>query len=123
MPPDEDRRSRFAVWLLIPLAILFTTIVVVFYVVFDFGDGRRTVDAARRCKTGDGLLITKGYSRPARGDIVVLGITGPDGKPDEIVKRVVGLAGDTVEVRNDVAFVNGVERDGVSEVRRLPGPR
>ncbi len=72
-------------------------------------------------KTVDGLLITKGYGHPRRGDIVVLRITGQDGKPDDIVKRVVGIPGDTVEVRNDVAYVDGIKESGYATYVDPPG--
>lgn len=74
---------------------------------------------------GDYLLVAKwpyGYSRysfpfqfppfngrilsdlPERGDIVVF---RPTGAGDDFVKRVIGLPGDTVEVRNGTLVLNG----------------
>ena len=44
------------------------------------------------------------WSNPARGDIVVL-FSPKDG--ERLVKRVIGLPGDVVEMRNDVVFLNG----------------
>lgn len=44
------------------------------------------------------------WSAPARGDVVVC-FSPADGK--RLVKRVVGLPGDTVELRGDVLVVNG----------------
>ncbi len=45
------------------------------------------------------------WGDPARGDIVVF-FSPRDG--ERLVKRVVGLPGDTIELRNDVLLVNGV---------------
>ena len=92
----------------------------VFYVAFDFGsvDGPSMLPNLLEV---DGLLITKGYRQPHRGDIVVLGITGQNGRPAEIVKRVVGIAGDRVEIRNDVAYVNGVAESGYRVYVGAPG--
>jgi signal peptidase I len=47
------------------------------------------------------------WSSPARGDIVVL--LAPPGNPrsDDLIKRVVGIAGDTVEIRDGALVVNG----------------
>jgi signal peptidase I len=45
-----------------------------------------------------------GFSSPSRGDVVVFSLDGTT-----YVKRCVGLPGDTVEVRGDVAFINGRE--------------
>jgi signal peptidase I len=58
------------------------------------------------------------WSSPRRGDIVVL--LAPPGNPrsDDLIKRVVGVAGDTVEIRDGALVLNGkpVPR------RTLPGP-
>ena len=47
------------------------------------------------------------WSSPERGDIVVL--LAPPGNPrnDDLIKRVVGVAGDTVEVKNGALWLNG----------------
>lgn len=42
---------------------------------------------------------------PRRGDIVV--IRNPDGGSVPFVKRLVGLPGDTIELKNETLFVNG----------------
>ena len=47
------------------------------------------------------------WGDPARGDIVVF-FSPRDGT--RLVKRVIGLPGDTVELRNDVLFLNGVRQ-------------
>ena len=58
------------------------------------------------------------WRTPARGDIVVL--LAPPGNPrdDDLIKRVVGVGGDTVEIRDGHLVVNGapVPRE------RVPGP-
>lgn len=48
------------------------------------------------------------WSDPARGDIVVC-FSPTDGT--RLVKRVVGLPGDTVELRDDVLYLNGARQD------------
>lgn len=122
--PDESSApaagSRLATRLVLPLALALVIIVVVFYVIFDSGkvEGPSMLP---NLMTVDGLLITKGYAHPRRGDIVVLGITGQDGKPDEIVKRVVGIPNDTVEIRNDVAYVDGIRESGFATLVDRPG--
>jgi signal peptidase I len=60
---------------------------------------------------GEKLLINKialSFTHPKRGDIVVLHdpSTGEDRK-DYLVKRVIGIPGDTVEVREHKLYVNG----------------
>lgn len=44
------------------------------------------------------------FSEPERGDVVVIRFAG---RRVTLLKRVVGLAGDTVEFRNGALFVNG----------------
>src|ERR1041384_1543437 len=65
------------------------------------------------------------WSNPQRGDIVVF-FSPHDGK--RLVKRVIGLPGDTIELRNNVLVINGspVEYAPISEeaLRDLaPGER
>jgi signal peptidase I, bacterial type len=56
---------------------------------------------------GESLGVEK-FSRysslPARGEIVI--VTDPDNN-ETLVKRVVGLPGDTVEVKNSTLYING----------------
>jgi signal peptidase I len=74
----------------------------------------------------DRVLINKlayELDRPERGDIVLF--KSPDGGEDPLIKRVVGLPGDTIEVRQDRLFVNGERRREPyvnDEYRRLQGP-
>ena len=86
--------------------LLFGVIVLVFFVLFQAVriDGPSMLPTLR---DADRVLITRNTQAVHRGDIVVL-ITGEGETRIELVKRVIGVAGDTVEIRNDVAFVNGV---------------
>jgi signal peptidase I len=49
-------------------------------------------------------------TNPKRGDIVVFEF--PEDKEKDFIKRVVGVAGDVIEVRNKQVFVNGVLQQG-----------
>ena len=57
---------------------------------------------------GDHLLVNKMvylFSPPERGDIIVF---RPPHEPDkDFVKRVIGLPGETISMRNDTVYVNG----------------
>jgi signal peptidase I len=60
---------------------------------------------------GEKLIINKitlSFAAPARGDIVVLHdpSTGPDRK-EYLVKRVIGIPGDIIEVKEHQLYVNG----------------
>lgn len=57
---------------------------------------------------GQRLIINKAvyhFRDPARGDVIIL---HPPIEPQkEYVKRVIGIPGDTIEVRNGVVYING----------------
>jgi signal peptidase I len=108
---SQRGQSRLAKRLLVPLAVSFFAIVAVFYVAFVPGhvDGPSMLP---NLLEADGLLNTKGYHQPRRGDIVVLTVTGQGGAPETVVKRVVGLPGDTVAIEDDIAIVNGHKESG-----------
>jgi len=55
----------------------------------------------------DRVLITRGYDVPGRGDIVSAMVPDEDGRAVRVIKRVVALGGDTVEMHGDRAYVNG----------------
>ena len=46
---------------------------------------------------------------PDRGDVIVF--HAPVRPPKDFVKRVIGLPGETVEIRSDAVYINGVELD------------
>ncbi len=101
--PSDRRHLPF----LFVLIMSFAALITVLYVTHDFAkvDGGSMEPTLR---TGDRVLITKGYDTPARGDIVSFRATISD-KPDTLIKRVVAIPGDTVEIRGDKADVNGSE--------------
>jgi signal peptidase I len=73
---------------------------------------------------GDHVLVNKlvyQHRLPRRGDVVVFRVPGKPGC--NWVKRVMGLPGDTVEVRDGEVFINGrkLERDRVP-ADALPAP-
>jgi signal peptidase I len=54
-------------------------------------------------------LRIPGYSTPRRGDVIVF---DPPHEPDlMLIKRLIGLPGDTLEMRNRVLYVNGEAMD------------
>jgi signal peptidase I len=91
----------------LPLLAWLIAIVLVFYVFFSSAvvDGRSMIPTLR---SGDYLLITRGYESPRRGDVVVTHVQ-EDGRPVELVKRIIAIPGDTIEIRDDVAIVNGLD--------------
>jgi signal peptidase I len=62
-------------------------------------------------------LILVRTAKPERGDVVLL--RNPEGSHKPFIKRVIGLPGDTVELRNERLFLNGVEQP----LRAETGPK
>ena len=58
--------------------------------------------------TTDGKVLKK-TGDPQRGDIIVFKF--PEDESKDFIKRVIGLPGDTLELRNKVVYINGVALD------------
>jgi signal peptidase I len=56
---------------------------------------------------GDHIFVKKGRTDVARGDVVVFEF--PLDRRTDYVKRVVAIGGDTIEVKNGIPLINGVE--------------
>lgn len=87
------------------LAVFFTFGFVRPFVAEPFGITTDSMDPTLRA--GDSVLATKFAYRlaePRRGDVVLFEAPGDDAPT---IKRVVGIPGDTVAVRDGVLFVNG----------------
>lgn len=56
-------------------------------------------------------LVSNKYSELKRFDIVVAKELDKNGKPYAVVKRIIGLPGDTIEYKDDVLYINGVKTD------------
>lgn len=71
-------------------------------------------------KVNDRLLVNKLaylYSEPKRGDIVIFTPPKSVHSEHDYVKRVIGLPGETVEIKNGKVFINGnpLEEDYLAE--------
>jgi len=71
----------------------------------------------------DLVLITRGYDLPTRGDIVSATVPDEHGRPVGILKRVVGLRGDTIDAHGDVVVINGAPLSPSYGEARTYGPR
>jgi len=60
------------------------------------------------------------FGQPERGDIIVFRY--PEDEEKDFIKRVVGLPGDTIQIRNKVVSVNGVPLEDKAYTQRVdPG--
>ena len=72
-------------------------------------------------EVGDRVFVNKfiyRFTEPERGDVVVF--ESVNGGEEDLIKRVVGVAGDEVEVRNGTLLVNGEAREEPYLNRNLP---
>lgn len=118
---EGNRSDRQAVWLIFPLTILLIGLVSWFTVLHTTA----MVDGLSMYPTlhdRDYLLVTRGYSRPVRGDIIQFRESADqtDAK-NQLVKRVIAVPGDTVEVRSGEAIVNGAPERGSHELQLAEG--
>jgi signal peptidase I len=98
------------------LLVAFVGVTSVFYVFF--WSMRVEGDSmAPNYRPGDRLLMTRSYPTPHRGDVVVFSAADYASSKDRLIKRVIAGPGDTIEVRGDVAIVNGVQEPSYGVVR------
>lgn len=90
-------RSVLADWYVVPTGSMKPTILE--------GDSVFVLKAAYQVRVPFSSVRLFSTGAPKRGDVVV--IRNPDGETVPFVKRLVGLPGDTVELRDGALFVNG----------------
>jgi signal peptidase I len=118
------RSSREAGGFLEFLIILAVAFVLVFGVVRPFVLEAFYIPSESMVPTlevGDRVFVNKfiyRFAEPERGDIIVF--ESVNGGEDDLIKRVVALPGDEIEVRNGTLLVNGKEQEEPYLNRGLP---
>lgn len=108
-PENQENQEN---WKRFALDILETIILaVILYLVINAVSARVRVDGTSMVPTlqnGEYILINKlayELGQPERGDIIVFSY--PDDNGQDLIKRVIGLPGDTVKIENGVVTING----------------
>ena len=116
IPETSQLKSKRSGFLSFLLDILETLVLsVVLFVSINIISARIRVDGASMEPTlfsGEYVVVSRLSYRlgsPHRGDIIVFHF--PRDPKEEYIKRVIGLPGDEVEVRNDTVYINGQPLD------------
>ncbi len=89
-------------------------LVIAIYTLVNLLTERRIVEGASmqpNFETGEWLIVDRvSYfvGEPQRGDVVILDLPEQE---EDLIKRVIGLPGETVEIHDGQVFVNGVQID------------
>jgi signal peptidase I len=118
-PPEPDAQRRGGRRLVIEIAETLVLTLVIFFVIQNFVAQPfqvRQYSMERTFMEGDYVLVdrlTPRWSPYARGQVVVFHPSEAEtGRTDPFIKRVIGVGGDTVEIRDDgTVSVNGAVLD------------
>jgi signal peptidase I len=108
-PPG--RGDRIARRLFVPLVLALALLLAVFWVAFTPVriEGDSMLPGLQH---GDRVLVTRSYTRPARGDVVRIVDFGPRDKAGpRVIKRVIAVSGETVQIVSGRALVNRASTD------------
>jgi signal peptidase I len=115
-------RGRWSGW---PLTILLTVLLTLFVrdvlvqqFIVEGSSMRPTLDGGERVLVN---RVAYRFGEPAQGDLVVASVSGQDGVRLDVIKRVIGLPGEMVEVRGCRVFVDGQSVE-IAEQPYLCGP-
>jgi len=103
MEKKRERRS-FAITLIIAFVVALSLRLFVFEFVGIDGPSMEPTLIANETVVINKLVYK--YSMPSRGDVVVCLFPG---ETDHYVKRVIGLPGETLQIKNGVIYINGKE--------------
>lgn len=108
MPDDIDLKKEWKNLLKLVVAAILIAVVLNKFIVINAtvptGSMEQTIHAKSRML---GSRLSYVFSEPERGDIIIFKY--PDNLKEKYVKRVIGLPGEIVEIRQGVVYINGKE--------------
>ncbi len=115
-PVKVNRSELLGRFLVGPLALLWLAVVLVFYVLYqpNIVEGNSMYPALR---DRDRVLVTHGLDQPRHGQIVVFDILNTrTGRTERLIKRIIALPGDSIDVERGIATVNGAIENTASVI-------
>jgi signal peptidase I len=108
-PEGKHKRSGLAEWIIVVVVAISSALLVRAYVLQQFAvEGTSMLNTLH---PSDRVLVNKLSYRlhdPRRGDVVVLKRIETNSQERDLIKRVVGLPGETIAYRDCQLFINGV---------------
>lgn len=109
-PGDEEKKEPQKSWLRDALESILPALVIVLFINAFLAQATRVEGQSMEpnLHPNQRLIIEKvsyRFDMPERGDIVVLKLPGRRSEP--LIKRVIGLPGETVEIHGGQVFING----------------
>ncbi len=110
--PKKDRQERDILkeimsWFGIVIAAFISAFIITNFIIINAkiptGSMENTIMAGDRVI---GFRWSYLFSNPKRGDVVVFKF--PDDESQNYVKRIIGLPGETVEIKSGIVYINGV---------------
>lgn len=114
-PNEEQKKKQKSWWSVVKetLTIIVTALVIAFLLKNFIIDTRvvPTLSMFPTVYAGDRVIISKlsywGESTPERGDIVVFKPPAELGSDDDLLKRIIGLPGESLEIKEGLVFIDG----------------
>lgn len=110
-PIAETAATKFSIWSLVYEILETVVLAAIIWLAVNFATARFIVEGSSmepNFHTGQMLIVSRlsyKLSTPQRGDVIVFQY--PDNPVDDYIKRVIGVPGDTVEIRDSHVLING----------------